>query len=361
MGRIRTRVRNAGIGHVMIAATHTHHGPVMELENAPYMPPIERAIGDCIEEAAGKLQPVRIGLGRTEVDVAHNRRLISEDGRCRMLWRNEERRPTSPVDREMGIVRIDRLDGQPLAILVNFACHPVVMGPSNLEYSADYCGEMARIVKEQTGAECLFLQGGAGNINPYLDKTPIDEGGVASMRAVGRTCAEAVLKAVGGIETEVPEAPSVQCRQKTVVVGTRFDLENDDQRAVLDKIYGDTLGVYLKDVTADLAVPLAVLVLNDDLAFAFMPGEIFVQYQLELKQSSPLRNTFLCGYANGFYAYFPTIRDAAAGGYGGLMATYVGVGAGDKLAMEAAMEIGTMTNRLKQFYDLKDFVVLEAE
>ena len=52
---------------------------------------------------------------------------------------------TFPVDPTVGVIRIDRGDGTPLAILVNYACHPVVFGPDNLDYSADYPSEMMTI------------------------------------------------------------------------------------------------------------------------------------------------------------------------------------------------------------------------
>lgn len=357
--RIRAVARKAGVDFLALTATHTHHAPAMELEDAPHVKAIEAAIGDCIEEAVRKLEPARIGIARTQADIAHNRRVKLDDGRCKMLWRNEERTPTEPLDREMAIIRIDRQDGKPLAALVNFACHPVVMGPSNRQYSADYCGEMARLVKEQSGAECLFLQGACGDLNPYLDKTPMDKGGVEAMRATGRICADAVLAAWPAIQTSNPAAPSLCGVEKSVVIGARFDFANPEQKAILRQVFGDILDRYPGAMKPDLAVPLSVLVVNGNLAFAFMPGEIFVQYQLGLKANSPLPNTFLCGYANDFHGYFPTIRDAAAGGYGGLVATYVGLGAGDKLVTESAIEIGKLAGRLKPVYQPQDFALVE--
>lgn len=359
--RIRERARRARVDDVILMATHTHHAPVMEAEDAPYIEGIEDGIGECIEAAVENLQPVRIGVGRGEADIAHNRRLLLEDGRCMMMWRNAEKKPTSPVDREFGLVRIDTLEGKPLAMLVNFACHPVVMGQSNRQYSADYYGEMARIVTEKTGAECLFLQGACGNINPYLDKTHIDKGGVEAMRSVGREFADAVLKAFGQTATTVPATPSLAYIEKPVVVGTRFDLSNPAQVEALREVFGELFDAYRGQIRPDLTALLGVLVLNRNLSLAFMPGEMFVQFQLELKACSPVRDTFLVGYANDFLAYFPTIRDAAAGGYGGLNATYVGVGAGDKLVMEAAIEIGNLSGRLKSVYEPQDFVMLEEE
>jgi hypothetical protein len=53
-----------------------------------------------------------------------------------------------------------------------------------------------------------------------------------------------------------------------------------------------------------------------DLAFVGMPGEPFVEFQMQLRAKSPLPNSFLLGYTNGYFAYLPTIAAAVRGGYG---------------------------------------------
>ncbi len=359
--RIRVRVARAGVREVFFVASHTHHGPLMEIESMPHIPAIEKSICECIEEAAAGLAPAQIGVGRTTIDVAHNRRIITEDGRCLMLWRNESRKPTGPLDREAGVIRLDRADGTPLAVLVNLACHPVVLGQDNVEYSADYPGEMARLVKEATGAECIFLQGACGDINPYLDKTPIAQGGVKSMRSVGQTCAKAVLDVFGSIKTAAPDRPSLAHARIPVQVGLRWNIDDPEQEQILRGAYGPMFDAYVGAAGHDLAVPLGVLVLHDDLALTFMPGEFFVQFQIDLKNGSPLQNTFFCGYADEFHAYFPTVRGAAAGGYGGVTATYVGLGAGEKMVTRAQIEIGRLTNLLRPKCTPADFDLIEVE
>ncbi len=361
LDRIRARVKKAGVDRVIFTASHTHGGPALEDETAPHCKIVEDRIGECLEEAAENLEPVQVGFGTTTFDVSHNRRKLLEDGRCLMMWRNEERVPTSPVDHEASLIKLERPDGTPLAVLVHFACHPVVLGGDNRQYTADYVGEMARIVKEETGAECLFLQGGCGDINPYLDKTPLEEGGLQSMHSVGRTCANAVIAALPNIKAETTDAPSLGYHEETVEVGTRWDFEDPKQQEIFRAIYGPRFDEYLKDLKRDLSVPLAVLVINDDIALACMPGEVFVQYQLDLKSHSPLPKTLLVGYSNDFYAYFPTIKDAAAGGYGGTVATYVGVGAGDKLVARSQIAVGELTNKLRAFCKPEDLQLLEAD
>jgi len=65
-----------------------------------------------------------------------------------------------------------------------------------------------------------------------------------------------------------------------------------------------------------MQLPVTTVLLNQDLAFVGMPGEPFVEFQMQLRAKSPLPNSFLIGYTNGYFAYFPTIAAAARGGYG---------------------------------------------
>lgn len=358
--RIRAEAKTAGVDFVFMSASHTHHAPDIDDGATPHAQKIESLLGDCIVEAAGKLQPATIGTGRAEFDIAHNRRILTEDGKCLMFWRNEDRKPTSPVDKEATIVKVAGQDGKPIAILVHFACHPVIMGPSNLQYSADYPGEMARVVKEQTGAECMFLQGACGNINPCLDKTPLDKGAVDAMREAGRSCAKAVLAALDSIEPMNSGVVSLDYIEKPVVVGTRWDLKNPDNVAFLRRAYGALFDTYVGKVGDDFSVPLSVVLINKELALVGLPGEPFVQFQIALKEGSPSAHTLLCGYCNGFYAYFPTIKDAAAGGYGGTVATFVGVGAGEKIVSEAEIELGLFLGKLSPVCKPEYFIEVNA-
>ncbi len=357
VARIREKARAAGVADVIFCATHTHSGPMMEFAELPHIPAIEAAAVDGLREALSRAEPATLHLGRTTIDISHNRRLI-KDGVCYMRWRNEERAPTSPVDHEAGLLRFDsRKTGKPIATFVHYACHPVIFMWDNKRYSADWPGEMCKRVVEETGGECFFLQGGAGDINPYLDKTPLDQGAEEAVIGEGKKAAKAVLKALGGL-APVPGG-ALQYREEPVTVGTRWDLSDAGQVAILEQYYGRVYEKYMKGVPADLAVPLGTLLLNDRIALPFMPGEMFVDFQLDLKRRSPLPDTFLCGYANEFHVYFPTVRDITYGGYGAQTVTYVGVGAGEKLVTRATSMVGEMTGKIHGLRGPEDFEIKE--
>ena len=136
-----------------------------------------------------------------------------------MFWRNEMRMSTTfPVDPTVGVIRIDRAGSTPLAVLVHYACHPVVFGPDNLDYSADYPGEMRRYVEQEMGGGSMafFLQGAPGDINPYYDKTPLIEDAEAVMKQTGRQLGAEAVRIARTIQTRVPPAPEIQTRTDNI-------------------------------------------------------------------------------------------------------------------------------------------------
>ena len=131
-----------------------------------------------VDEAGIPVGPCILWMDTRGGRHARKRFKILPDGKVFMLWRNAERQPTEPVDREVAVIRLDRADGSPLAVLYHYACHPVVLGPDNLQYSADYVGTACKTVEDELKTTCLFLQGACGDLNPYMDKTPLKDGGI---------------------------------------------------------------------------------------------------------------------------------------------------------------------------------------
>lgn len=367
LAKVRDRtIRECGISNLFVTASHTHAAPSMEStsENPnPYAEKVGDQIADVICAAAKQLVPVRIGVGRGMADFAHNRRRRLPDGRIAMQWRNANREPTEPVDKQYAVIRIDRQDGTPLAVLFHYACHPVVLGPDNYEYSADFVGAARALVEEELKTTCLFLQGACGDINPYMDKTPLDQGGVAEMRKMGRGLGELLVKTARDTATSVPAQPSIQFEARQIPVRTRWDLEDPEVRAVLSKVYGARFDNVIAKTIKNNMVPctLTTVLIDGDLALVGMPGEMFVAFQTAIKTGSPVADSFLVGYTNGYHAYFPTLRDAAAGGYGGKTATYVEPGAGERLTNQGLITIYKMTDKLHDMPRLQDFKLLEYD
>ncbi len=155
--------------HVLINASHCH-GIVCE--------DVEQRAVEAVKAAWRNLAPVRVGAGRGREDrIMENRRLQLKDGReadvrhAYSLPRDEDLAGIGPIDPEIGLLRLDRVDGQPLAVVYNFACHPIQGVPSRGN-TADIIGFASKAIEENLGggALAIFLQGCAGDINPVIYK-----------------------------------------------------------------------------------------------------------------------------------------------------------------------------------------------
>jgi len=320
MDEIRRAVRGS-VDEVIFHASHTHSGPTYSEAPEAARHAIPR-VADAIQAAARSMVAARIGNAWGQIYLGFNRRYLMPDGSVQMLWRNETKISTTfPVDPTVGVIRIDRRDGTPLAVLVNYACHPVVLGPENLNYSADYPSEMRRYIEQEMGSGVMafFLQGAPGDINPYYDKTPLIEDAVGMMKQTGRLLGVEAVRVARAVTTRAPGNLRIQSKTVVLSVANRWDL--DKLRAVLRDRYHIEGGRAARLLREHMDMPVTTVLLNfsspeQDLAFVGMPGEPFVEFQMQLRAKSPVRNSFLLGYTNGYFAYFPTIAAAVRGGYG---------------------------------------------
>ena len=156
-------------GRVLPCCTHNHAGPVTQDTYqgegadlvADYVAALPGRAVEACRTALGRLEPARVAAGRGESDIGVNRDLRLPEGRA-VAGPN----PGGPADRSVGVVRLEKTGGAPLAVLVNYACHPTVLGPDNRLVSPDYPGTMKRVVEAHLGAPCLFLQGAHGDMGP---------------------------------------------------------------------------------------------------------------------------------------------------------------------------------------------------
>jgi hypothetical protein len=355
MNFVRERVRKSAIvEQVFFFASHTHSAPVIDDVYPPGKRPawetsaLER-IAAAIEQAAGRLQPARIGTGEGEIFIGHNRRLVEADGTVKMLWRNATKTPTHPLDPRVGVIRVDGADGQVLAVVVNYACHPVIFGPDNQRYSADYPSATAGVVERAfgPGAVSMFLQGAAGDINPYFDKMRLDEDAGKLLRETGRKLGDEALRVARSISPKTPAHPDLQFALDVRHFKLRYDAEQL-LAPLKTQLKPATFERYRKYLSVPLDFPVTTLVLNREIALTGMPGEPFVEFGLNFRDRSPLKTSFFAGYANGYFGYFPTIRAAVEGGYGaeGLVAR-TEVGAGESMLDTSLIRLYAMLGQLK--------------
>ncbi|HVN05420.1 MAG TPA: neutral/alkaline non-lysosomal ceramidase N-terminal domain-containing protein [Bryobacteraceae bacterium] len=358
LARLRESAKQSSrIDCLLVAASHTHAAPVVRDEYRDAPPAWEQAALDKIEhaiaQAAAALEPVRIGVGTGSVYIGHNRLRINADGMATWFERNPTRIPTAPVDPTVTVLRLDRADGSPLAVLTNYACHPVIFGPDNLRYSADYPGVMNHVVEQEIGGhvESFFLQGAPGDINPYYAVTPLEQDAIGRRDWTGERLGQEAARVAKQIHSRVPETPAIEFAETSLTVRLRWDLEKF--RAALVKFLGpDGMEVYGARITPEIQLPVTTVLIDRDIALMTMPGEPFVDFQMNWRDRCPVAHALLLGYTNGYNGYFPTIAAASRGGYGAASAsTWVEPGSGERMVDTGVTKLYEMLGRLTDLPD----------
>jgi neutral ceramidase len=346
--------RSSGIQGLVVAAIHTHAGPVI-MDNYPSGTPAwEQSALDKIEQAIQQAQqqavPVRLGVGYDVAFIGYNRRRVNPDGSVTMLWNNSAQVPTAPVDPTVTVLRIDKMDGTPLAVLVNYACHPVTFGPDDLKYSADFPGVMCRVVQKAMAGRplCFFLQGAAGDINVYDAGTPVKDGAALRRDWAGEQLGKVAARVAMHIQTEADPDPSLQFAEDDLPMRLRWDPAKFRQ-AILKEISPQAFKIYAPPIQPVMQLPVTTVLINRRLAIMGMPGEPFVQFQMSWRGRCPVTTCLFLRYTNGYFGYCPTIQAATLPGYGAANATtWVEVGAGDRMVDQALIRVYQMLGRLQE-------------
>ncbi|MCA9417376.1 MAG: hypothetical protein KC917_13935, partial [Candidatus Omnitrophica bacterium] len=320
--RIREQTKaNCGVEKVLCIASHSHSTPNppddFPSADKPYIREMEKLIAESVCAAAANKQPAQIAVGWGTVHEGHNRRMVMDDGKAVMLWENRARIPTNPVDHSVGVIRIESIGGELLANLVNFSCHPVVLGPGNLLISADYPGAMMRRVEDSLGGQCMFLQGAAGDINPFWDKTDPSDGAFDQVEAMGKALGDEVIRV----------SKQLSNFKSDLGLSHKSQLIPIDYRSGVEPRYGPLEG------------EINTVLIGKELAIAAFPGEFFVDHALGLKKDALFEDTFFVGYCNGQLGYFPTIQACTEGGYGVDEASVVEIGTGEELVNRALVNL----------------------
>lgn len=353
LDRLRAAVKkDTGIDDMIVQATHTHAGPVI-LDGYPSGPPAwETAdlgkIEQAIHDAAQRVVPVKLGVGYGETYIGYNRRLINSDGTVTMLWSNSTQMPTWPVDPTIAVLRIDQMDGRPLAILVNYSTHPVTFGPDNLRFSADYPGVMCKVVEQEFGGKPLafFVQGAPGDINVFDATTPMKQNAIARRDWAGETLGKAAASAAKQIQTSADPNSSIDFSEDPLTFKLRWDPKKFREE-LMREINPIAFETFAPPIQKSMQLPVTTALIDRNIAILGMPGEPFVGFQMNMRARCPVRDCFFLGYTNGYYGYFPTIKAATEGGYGAQSATtWVQVGAGEQMENQGLIEIYRMLGRL---------------
>lgn len=334
MQQIRQAVaEKAGVNTVMISGSHSHHGPVIELTDreghgkgkfddaVAYSKRLPELLIEAIVEAKANLQPARIGVASKDVELNRNR---------------HTKRTPKPTDPMLAAVRLDTLEGKPIAVIANFAAHPVTLPAELLKFSPDYPGALQKKVESALSTNCVFMQGAAGDMSPNR--------GELDTNKYGEVLGDHIVSLAQSIETKVPKSPSIKAKVNKFKFGSRVDFGNPLLVTTFEKaFFPELVKNFVAEYQGGIEPELTTVLLNGDLALVGGSGEFFCNHSKRLKERAYVPNTLFFGYCNGHNMYFPTIEAASEGGYGGdATVSPVQIGAGEVMMNQALVNLYTM-------------------
>lgn len=300
--------------HLWWTVTHTHSAPKVgppglgciflpdrcrDEVDTTYTALVEAKLIEAIVEARGKLSPARLGVGWGFSQANINRRAIDTDGKA-SLGLN----PDGVVDRRIGLLRIDKEDGTPLALIANYPIHGTVLGEGNQLISGDAPGIVSDYVEQKTGAPMLFINGAAGNLAPIYSVYPNPRAGHLGQFRV--LLGDKILEANQKISSTTDQ---VRLTTGNLTVETPRK-EGLDWPSDLSNYTRTT-----KTGTKMVRLPIRFLKINEEVAIWSAPIELFCEISNEIRDRSPFPYTFYFGYSNGSLGYLPTESAWKQGGY----------------------------------------------
>lgn len=293
--------------NILLAATHTHSGPATQplVGLGKIDPAFIRSLPAAIEEAAGRAR--------------------ADEEEAEFGFHSEAIEPIGFNRREGNFAEIDPWlhtavfkQRKKRIFLLNYACHPVTLGPSRA-ISADWPGAVAAKI-EKRGDRALVLQGFCGDIDPvtYLNRRL---GGKEDIILMGKIIASRAIKSGRILRYEA--APALAAREKRIRVPLRVfpkrKLKTEVEAAfrLLQEFPGArrVVGAWRRRVEKNHAhflrspwleeVPVQALAVGS-LRILGLPGEVFCGLGLKLRLR--FSSLMTVGYANGNIGYLPTRR-----------------------------------------------------
>lgn len=291
--------------HIIMTASHDHNAPrvgsvtpgATAHEGGPataaYSKMVYEQIIEAVRQARAALQPALIGIGTGTADVNTNRDVFTTKG-----WKIGVN-PEGPSEKTVWVVKFETPGGEPIAILMNYAVHSVVLGAENRLLTGDLAGAAERFVEQyfQDKVVALWTLGPAGDQNPkYVGwDAPIGLGeqvsdpGYPLMEALGQVVGQEAVKVAGRISRMIPEA-RIEARERLISCPGRTPIRDTQH----DKLKFQPV--------ENLDIRLGLVLINH-IAFTTVSGEVVTRIYHHLKKDSPFTNTIMITLANDRVGY----------------------------------------------------------
>lgn len=344
---IKSRVeKETGIkkSNITINATHTHSGPNVikifmhddqEIKDMDrYRIGLIDAVARGVSTANDSMFECRIGFGRTEeYNYSFNRRVILKDGSFKMVFEDydpgEIKMVVGPASfPDLNIFKVTDCSGNVRGVIVNYTTHLTTLCGEGLLFSRDFVNYFSNNLQEKYGKEMvvLYANGSQGNLTPSDTKLKFITGFDESAR-VGNGLADTAKMLIDSIE--VKDDLEIRAVSKKIRLPLREITEEMKQNAInalntaggqvtlhgLDPRIGAKEVLELAKMQRDYdEANIQAVQLGDTLIVTF-PGEVFIEFGIEVINKSPFKNTVIFGLANDFVGYIPIAEAFSQGGY----------------------------------------------
>lgn len=331
---------------LVVHQSHTHSAPSTAIqfasEQGGHLIASHRA-----RVIAGSANAIRLATEKREPIV-----LTWNQGSCRLAFNRHFREPGSdriliglnpgaPADDELLVGRIQNRQGRVVAVLVNYACHPVSLGGGNKLISPDYVGAMREVVElHNEGAICVFMHGASGDLTPRRSyESDVEaaeqngrEIGFAAMAALaGMLPAEHELHFAGAAESGAALAiwklrttdRDESAVLRTMTVTARLRLKNLQSETELDAAISSCTDAAQRERLVRRRLlratvgegshydfPVFVSRLGTSCIVA-LPAEPHSEFQTALRALCPDDRIVVMNIANGYLGYLPPAADYA--------------------------------------------------
>ena len=358
--------------NILVNASHTHPPGRLLCGDTKQ---IDR-VYDAVNRAMQNMTEVKIGIGSGIEDrITMNRTLNLKNGKQWSIRHtnpsppDEEVESAGPIDPEIGILRIDRIDGSPLAVVYNFACH-LLFGDTHGSITGNIPAYASKLIEETLGHDSMafFIQGAAGDV---IDVHFKDFNRPRNIESLGIMLGKSTLEAYRKIK---PKTASLKLISEVITVPRRTDIPNQvtllqqEQDGLLKYLIGTTLNFktfyslyqndlkidpemdsynkqniekYLKSISVmeklariqdkittlekhqklnknsgEVTIDMELQVIKiGDCVLITSPAELLAEVGLNIKKSSPYKHTFVAAYSNGYVHYGAPAAYYNKGGY----------------------------------------------
>ena len=340
---------------VLITATHSHTGPVLfdpkssrynrfgndADETKQYMLELPNKLAESVAKAVAAKLPVTVrhATGQ-ETQLAFNRRFFMTDGT--VGWNPGKLnsrivREAGPTDDRLPMVAFYNQQRQLAGLLSNFSIHLDTVGGT--QWSADMPFALEQALAKVFGPKChlQYSTGCCGDVNHIDVRHAFDQKGHAEAARIGTRLAGAVLRSMNSLESTTTDRLHATKQIVKLPLRKHLDDEKLNPKVVADRIEwaksiseranSDKPAPFMEMVEAfrildvdgrngePIEAEVQVISLGKDIAWVSMPGEIFVQLGLAIKDGSPFVTTTISELANGSVGYVPTRQAYAQGNY----------------------------------------------